>query len=141
MRLGILIAWSGPEGADTGVQATLLWIYPVLLSALISVDHWALRIDDIECALPLVLSPLTMYLVFVSRRDSRGKNWPLQEDEIASSYFPHFPTLTPFLWLGLAMAVALSSRTSTNRDRGHEGFFPWTTDFSYGILESFTSFN
>lgn len=123
MHSGILITWSDSKGVDTGVQAALLQIYPVLLSALISINRETLSIDDIGYALALTWSPLTIYLVFASCCDILGAKTGLYKRITSHPRIVRFLlVLIPFLWLGLTLTAALSSRTFVNSNRGHDSF-------------------
>ena len=113
-RSGIMITWS-PADVDAGVQASLLQIYPILLSTLVSIKDHELATEDISYALILCLSPLTMYLVFASFCDLFGTKTRLYER--ITSYrrvIRAFAILVPFLWLALGITAVLLFRELKN---------------------------
>ena len=102
-----MITWS-PADVDAGVQASLLQIYPILLSTLVSIKDHQLATDDIAYALTLCSSPLTIYLVFASFCDLYGAKTRLYER--ITSYrrvIRAFAILVPFLWLALSITTVL----------------------------------
>ena len=106
-RSGIIITWS-PADVDAGVQASLLQIYPILLSTLVSIKDHELATDDIAYALTLCSSPLTIYLVFTSFCDLFGKKTRLYERITSYRRVTRaFAILVPFLWLALGITAAL----------------------------------
>ena len=138
---GILITWS-PEGIDVGIQASLLQIYPVLLSTLLSINTQTLSLYDASFALLLTSSPLTVYLAVASICDLFGF-----ETNLYKRIKSHRRTirilgaLIPFLWFGLSLTLRLSDRAFVDSKlcRG-SSFKDWVLDFlsSYLDTASFT---
>jgi hypothetical protein len=139
--LGILVTWS-PGGIDAGIQASLLQIYPILLSTLLSINRQALYLFDASYALLLTSSPLTIYLVVASICDICGF-----ETNLYKRIKSHRRTirilgiLVPILWLGLSLTLRFSDRAFVDSKscRG-SSFKDWLLDFvrSYLLTSSIT---
>ena len=114
LRSGIVITWSQAD-VDAGVQASLLQIYPILLSTLVSIKDHELATDDIAYALILCSSPLTMYLVLTSFCDLFGAKTHLYKRiTLYRRVIRTFAMLVPFLWLALGITAVLLFRELKN---------------------------
>jgi hypothetical protein len=105
-----ILTWF-PGDIDVGIQASLIQIYPILLSTLLSINRQTLSLYDASYALLITSSPPTVYLTVVSICDLFGFKIDLYK-RVKS----HRPTtrilgaLVLFLWLGLSMTLTLSDR-------------------------------
>jgi len=68
---GILVTWS-PEGIGTGIRASLVQSYPILLSALSTIGRHQLSYNDVQYALTVTSPPLMVYLIVSSACDLFG---------------------------------------------------------------------
>ena len=108
--IGILITWS-PMDIDEGFQASLLQIYPVLLSTLLSINRHQLSLFDANFALIISSSPLTVYLVAASTCNLLGIKTGLykriKSHRLATSVVGAFVLV---LWFTLDSILTLSDR-------------------------------
>jgi hypothetical protein len=117
LRPGILVTWS-PEGIDAGIRASLIQIYPILLSTLISaVGRHDLYIYDASFALLLTSSPLTVYMVVASICDLFWFETDLYK-RIKSDRrtLRILGALVSLLWFGLSVILTLSDHAFFNSD-------------------------
>jgi hypothetical protein len=94
---------------DVGIRATLIQIYPILLSTLLSINTGTLSLFDAGFALPLTSSPLTIYLVVASICDLFGFETNLYKR--IKSYrriIAILGALIPLLWLWLSLTLTFS---------------------------------
>lgn len=104
-----------PAEIDTGVQATLLQTYPILLAALFSINQNELSLFDVNFALDLAFSPLTVSLVSSSIGEAMGIKTDLY-GRIKSHrlVIRVLGTLLPALWLALSGIARLSDGAFTD---------------------------
>ena len=107
---GIQTTWP-PAEIETGVMATIVQLYAILLSALFSVNRQQLSLFDANYALMVSSSPLAIYLVFSSIRSLLGFDTGLFK---RVKFYPRvirfFGALLLPLWLGLRLALPLSTK-------------------------------
>jgi hypothetical protein len=111
---GILITWS-PGDVGTGVQASFLQIYSVLLSTLLSVNRQQLSIGDVYFALTLTSPPLAAYLVVASICEFCGTKTDLYKRVKSYRRIVYFlgVSIMP-LWLGLTVVLYFSDCAFTD---------------------------
>ena len=110
MRPGIQIAWS-PAPIDGAVITSLIQVYSVVLSALISIIRQKLSLFDANYALIVSSSPLTIWLVFTSICDLSGVETEfIERIQSHRAIIRIFGALFLPLWVGLNLAILLSSR-------------------------------
>ena len=155
LRPGILVTWS-PENTDVGIRASLIQIYPILLSTLLSINRQTLDLFDASTALLLTSSPLTVYLVVASICGLFGFETDLYKGtQFHRRTFYILGALVLPLWLGLSMTLSLSGRAfvwsmycrgSTFKDwlselfqslESSSPFWPVYLDWRIGVLPAF----
>jgi hypothetical protein len=100
-----------PGNIDVGVRATLIQIYPILLSTLLSINTQTLSLFDANFALLLTSSPLTTYLVVVSICGLFGFETSLHKrTKSHRRTIRILGALIPFLWLGLSLTLTFSDK-------------------------------
>jgi hypothetical protein len=100
-----------PGDIDVGIRATLIQIYPILLSTLLSINTPTLSLFDAAFALLLTSSPLTIYLVVASVCGLFGFETNLYKR--IKSYrctIRILGALIPLLWLGLSLTLTFSDK-------------------------------
>ena len=100
-----------PGDIDVGIRATLIQIYPILLSTLLSINTQTLSLFDARFALLLTSSPLTIYLVAASICYLFGFETNLYKR--IKSYrriIAILGALIPLLWLGLSLTLTFSDK-------------------------------
>lgn len=106
-----------PAKLDTGIQATLLQMYPILIAAFMSINRDELSLFDVTFVLNLTLSPLTMYLGTASIGETLGFQTDLYERiESHRLIIRGLGFLFPILWLALSGVPRLSDHAFTNSD-------------------------
>lgn len=101
-------------------------IYPILLSALSSINQQQLTINDVGYALNFCLSPLMFYLVIASFGDLFGVKTGLYKRITSHRRDVRvLVILVPFLWLALYMTASLSGRAFEDSGRNQESFGHW----------------
>ena len=129
------MTWS-PEDVDVGIQATLIQIYPILLSTLVSIKRRSLSLYDATFALLLTSSPLTVYLVVASFCDIFGFETHLYK-RIKSHrrILRVFGAMVPLLWLGLSLTLTFSDKAFIHSElcRG-SSFTDWLLDVFWSLL-------
>jgi hypothetical protein len=132
---GILVTWS-PGDVDTGIQVTLIQIYPILLSTFVSIKRRSLSLYDATFALLLTSSPLTVYLVVASICDLCGFETHLYK-RIKShrQTISFFGAMVPFLWLGLSLTITFSDKAFINSELcSGSTFTDWLLDVFWSLL-------
>ena len=130
-----------PGDIDIGIQASLIQIYPILLSTLLSINRQTLSLYDANYALLITSSPPTVYLAVASICDifwfETDLHKPVKSHRRTTRILG---ALVLFLWLGLCMTLTLSDRAFVNSEdcRGSSprigcGMFPGA--FRTHILE------
>ena len=110
------MTWS-PGDIGIGVQASLVQIYPILLSTLLSIKRQTLSLYDANFALTLTSSPLTVYLVFASIRDLCVFETNLYKRIKSHRHILRtIGALVPLLWLGLSIILRFSTRAFVNSE-------------------------
>jgi hypothetical protein len=140
LRPGILVTWS-PGDIDVGIQASLIQIYPILLSTLLSINSQTLDLYDASYALLLTSSPLTVYLAVASICDLFGFETDLYKRiKFHRRTIRTLGALIPFLWLGLSVTLRFSDRAFVNSDlcRG-SSFKGWMSDLYQAFMVSVLS--
>jgi len=103
------------SGIDTEIIAFIFQHYAILLSVLLSITRQQLSLFDANYALMVNSSPLAMHVVFTSIRDLLGFETDLFQ---RINSYPRtvrlFVVLLLPLWLGLKLALPLSSRAFTD---------------------------
>ena len=130
LYVGVLIVWS-PKDVDAGVWASLLQIYPVLLSTLSSINRKQLSLFDASFALVLCSSPFTVYLVAISICKLCGVATCLYKRVKSCHLISLLGALVAILWFGLSMTLRLSDHAfiDSNLCKGST-FKDWLWDLS-----------
>jgi hypothetical protein len=128
----ILMAWS-PADVDTGIQGSLIQIYPVLLSALASVSRQQLSIYDANYALSLSMSPPAVYLMTSSIFNLFGIKTDLYEQIDSYRWVVRaLGALAPLFWFGLNFTIGFSTRAFKDSELCRNSTFKdWILDFLY----------
>ena len=121
------MTWS-PGHVDVGIQSLLVQIYPVLLSTLLSINRQQLATVDVDFALLLSSSPLTIYLVVASISDICGIHTGLYK-RIKSYRFiiRILGALVLLLWIGLGIIRVVSPKAFKDSSCfiGQHTFWNW----------------
>ena len=135
---GILVTWS-PEDVDVGIRATLIQIYPILLSTLLSINRQTLSLFDATYALLLTSSPLTGYLIITSFCDLLGFETNLfKRIKSGRRAIRILGALIPFLWIGLSMSLRLSDQAFVGSEYCRSSSFKeWLSDLYHSFLTPF----
>jgi hypothetical protein len=137
-----LITWSH-EDIDQGIWATLLQIYPILLSTLFSIGRNQLSLFDANLILNITSSPLTMYLTISSLsnlfwilvglckkpgpRKQIGLYKQIKSHHLITSVLG---TLVLLLWFALSVTIRMSGRAFIDSTLCQGSTFKdWLTDF------------
>lgn len=99
------------ESVGTGVIATIVQLYSILLSTLFSIGRQQLSLFDANYALMVTSSPFTMYLVFSSICDLLGFETGLFK-RVGTHHriIATFGALLLPIWFGLRLTIRLSSK-------------------------------
>jgi hypothetical protein len=111
-----ILTWF-PGDIDIGIQASLIQIYPILLSTLLSINRQTLSLYDASYTLLITSSPLTVYLAVASICDFFGFETDLYKRVKSRCRATRIlGALVLFLWLGLSMTLTLSDRAFVNSE-------------------------
>ena len=124
-----------PGDIDVGIWATLIQIYPILLSTLLSINTQTLSLYDASFALLLTSSPLTVYLAVASICDFFGFETSLyKRTKSHRSTIRILGALIPFLWLGLSLTLTFSDKAFVGSEycRG-VSFKDWLSDLFWSL--------
>ena len=128
------MTWS-PTDIDTGIKASLIQSYPILLATLLSIKRCQLTFGDAYWALLVTFPPVMVYLVFSSICDLLGAETSIYK-RIQSH--PHitraFGVLILPIWLALSLTFALSSQAF----KGSEESGGWTFQHWLSFLVHYT---
>jgi hypothetical protein len=134
LRPGILVTWS-PGHIDEGIQASLIQIYPILLSTLLSAIYGHdLTLYDASFALLLTSSPLTVYLVTASICDLFFETNLYKRIKYHPRALRILGALVSLLWLGLSMTITLSDHAFENSQScSRSTFRTWWKDLYLSV--------
>jgi hypothetical protein len=119
-----------------GIQTSLIQIYPILLSTLLSIGHQTLSLYDATFALLLTSSPLTIYLVFASIRHLfRFETSLYQQIESHRCIISFFGALVLVLWFVLSVLLRFVDQAFVDSDlcRGSR-FKNWVADILWYLV-------
>ena len=121
---GILVSWS-TVGIDSGIKASLIQAYPILLSTLLIANRGQMCANDANYATIITSPPLVVYLTISSILDLLGVKTDLYQ-RIGSHrcIIRAFGALILPIWFLLSLIIGTSSRAFYN-GKGGEGWMFW----------------
>jgi len=121
---------------DVAVRASLIHIYSILLSTLLSTKRQQLSLFDADYALQICSSPLTVYLVVASICDLCGIKTGLYKRIKSHRRTTRvLGALVPFLWLGLSMILRLWNQAFKDSELCEGSTFKdWFMDFLWSLF-------
>jgi len=121
---GILVSWSS-VGIDSGIKASLIQCYPVLLSTLLIANRGQMCADDANYATIITAPPLMVYLTISSILDLLGMKTDLYKRIKSHRRATRaFGALILPIWFLVSLIIGTSSRAFYN-GKGTGGWMFW----------------
>jgi len=133
---GILVSWSA-AGIDSGVRASLIQSYPILLSTLLIANRGQMCANDANYATIITSPPLMVYLTISSILDLLGVETDLYQ-RIGSHrrIIRVFGALILPIWFLLSLIIGTSNRAFYNGKGGEGWMFWWWWNLPIVLLTS-----
>ena len=122
---GILVSWS-TVGIGSGIKASLIQAYPILLSTLLIANRGQMCADDANYATIITSPPLMVYLTISSILDLLGVKTDLYQRIGSHRRITRaFGALILPIWLSLSLVIGTSSRAFYNGEGTEDWMFWW----------------